>query len=268
MHLLAVILIAGAGLCYCAAAVLRWRQMGRQDDPRAGYLWPVWVGLGLHTASMILSLLEPGERDFAYGVLGVWAAVASLLFFNRYLAVPSRSLLVLPVGGMALLVAMSALAGPPPGPVHDPLPAPSGTPLIVLVHVVFMSAHLACMLVSGASGGLYLLAAKQLKSPSVRALRLPALPPLERFTERTLVAATALLLGGLATGGAAMQLSRMVSIGSPTIVLALLTMVLLVVVLALRAAARISRRGIALTAVVCMLVAALGAVSQLVAKHG
>jgi hypothetical protein len=266
MHLLAVILIAGAGLCYCAAAVLRWRQMGRADDPRAGYLWPVWVGLGLHTASMILSLLEPGERDFAYGVLGVWAAVASLLFFNRYLAVPSRSLLVLPVGGMALLVAMSALAGPPPGAVHDP--APAGTPLIVLVHVVFMSAHLACMLVCGAAGGLYLLAAKQLKSPSVRALRLPALPSLERFTERTLVAATALLLGGLATGGAAMQLSRMVSIGSPTIVLALLTMVLLVVVLALRAAARISRRGIALTAVVCMLVAALGALSQLVAKHG
>src|SRR5204862_209152 len=83
--------------------------------------------------------------------------------------------------------------------------------------------------------GMYLTAVRQLKSPSPRTLRLPSLPLLERLTERSLVVATALLMGGLATGGAAMQLSRSISLAQPSIILALMTMALLVLVLALRA---------------------------------
>jgi hypothetical protein len=263
VHFAAIVLIAAAGCCYCAAALLRWRLMGKADAPQPGYLWPMWAGMALHTASLVLSLLDTGEQDFAYGVLGVWAGVASLLFVSRYLAVPSRGVLALPVGGMALLVAMAELTGP----VHLP-PAGAPTHWISIVHGVFMALHLAVMALAGAAGGLWLVAARQLKSPSVRALRLPNLPLLERLCERSLVVGTALLLGGLATGGAAMQLSRSISLAHPTIVLALVTMALLVMTLALRAANALSRRGIAVAAVAAMALAALGSVSQLVARHG
>lgn len=262
MHLTAIILVAAAGLCYVAAALLRWRQMGVSDERTTAHLVPLWLGLALHSVSLVLSLLTPGQRDFSYGVLAVWAAVAGLFFVSRYLASPSRTILVLPVGGMALLVAMAELASGEPNPV----PA-GGTSWIVRLHVVFMALHLAVMLLSGAAGGMYLTAVRQLKSPSPRALRLPSLPLLERLTERSLVISTALLMAGLATGGAAMQLST-VSMAKPSIVLALITMALLVLVLALRATGRLNRRGVALGAVAAMLIAALGAVSQMVSTHG
>jgi ABC-type uncharacterized transport system permease subunit len=262
VHLTAIILIAAAGLCYVAAAVLRWRQMAVSDERRSAHLIPLWLGLTLHSVSLVLSLVNPGQRDFAYAVLGVWAAVASLFFVSRYLASPSRTILVLPVGGMALLVAMAELAS------GDNAPTTGATSWITRVHVGFMVLHLAVILLSGAAGGMYLTAVRQLKSSSPRALRLPSLPLLERLTERTLVIATALLMGGLATGGAAMQLTRSISLAQPSIVLALITMVLLVLVLALRSSGHLNRRGIALGAVAAMLVAALGSISQLVVAHG
>ena len=264
MHLTAIILVAAAGVCYVLAALLRWRQMGVSDERTSAHLIPLWLGLALHSVSLVLSLVNPGQRDFAYGVLAVWAAVASLFFVSRYLASPSRTILVLPVGGMALLIAMAELAG---GTTTMP-PLAGETPWITRVHVAFMALHLAMMLLSGAAGGMYLTAVRQLKSPSPRALRLPSLPLLERLTERSLVVATALLMGGLATGGAAMQMSRNISLAQPSIVLALMTMALLVVVLASRATGRLNRRGVALGAVGAMLIAALGAVSQLVVTHG
>ena len=262
MHLTAIILVAAAGVCYVIAALVRWRQMAVSDDRRSAHLIPLWLGLGLHTVSLVLSLVNPGQRDFAYGVLAVWAAVAGLFFVSRYLASPSRTILVLPVGGMALLVAMAELAS------GESPPSSGATPWITRVHVAFMALHLAVMLVSGAAGGMYLTAVRQLKSPSPRALRLPSLPLLERLTERSLVIATALLMGGLATGSAAMQLSRNVSLGKPSIVLALMTMAVLVLILALRSTGHLNRRGVALGAVWAMLIAALGAVSQLVGTHG
>lgn len=262
MHLTAIILVAAAGICYVVAALLRWRQMGVSDERTSAHLIPLWLGLALHSVSLVLSLMNPGQRDFAYGVLAVWAAVAGLFFVSRYLASPSRTILVLPVGGMALLVAMAELASP------DTTPGGEATSWITRVHVAFMALHLAVMLLSGAAGGMYLTAVRQLKSPSPRALRLPSLPLLERLTERSLVIATALLMGGLATGGAAMQLKRSISLAQPSIVLALMTMALLVLVLALRSTGRLNRRGVALGAVGAMLIAALGAVSQLVVTHG
>lgn len=262
VHLTAIILIAAAGLCYVAAAWLRWRQMALSDERTSGHLLPLWLGLTLHSVSLVLSLLNPGQRDFAYGVLAVWAAVAGLFFVSRYLASPSRTILVLPIGGMALLVAMAELAS------GESAPSTVGTPWITRVHVGFMALHLAVMLVSGATGGMYLTAVRQLKSPSPRTLRLPNLPLLERLTERSLVVATALLMGGLATGGAAMQLSRSISLAQPSIILSLITMALLVLVLALRATGQLNRRGVAMGAVTAMIIAALGSVSQLVVTHG
>jgi ABC-type uncharacterized transport system permease subunit len=262
VHLTAVILLAAAGLCYCAAAVVRWLLTAATDERRPTHLLPLWIGLTLHSVALVLSLLDAGQRGFAYGVLAVWAAVASLFFVSRYLASPSRTILVLPMGGMALLVAMAALTGPQRAePVAE-------MAWIVRLHVGFMAAHLAVMLVAGAAGGLYLLAAAQLKSPSARALRLPSLPRLERLTERSLVVATALLLGGLATGGAAMQLAPAISLAQPSIVLAMITMALLVTALALRATGWLSRRGAAHAALACMIIAALGAFSQVVKAHG
>lgn len=232
------------------------------EDRRSAHLIPLWVGLAFHTASLVLSLLDPTRRDFAYAVLAVWAAFAGLFFVNRYLASPSRAILVLPVGAMALLVAMAGFAGPAPAK------APTEMLWIVRLHVAFMASHLAAMLLAGAAGGMWLVAANQLRSPSPRALRLPSLPVVERLAERSLVVATALLLGGLATGGAAMQQSAGVNMGKPSIVIALLTMVLLVAALAARATGRLSRRGVAIAAVGTMVVAAIGALSQLVVTHG
>lgn len=263
MHLTAILLIAAAGICYVAAAVLRWRQMAVSDERRSTHLIPLWLGLTLHSVSLVLSLLDPAQRDFAYAVLAVWAAVASMFFVSRYLASPSRTILVLPVGGMALLVAMAELASG-----ANVTPVSGSTPWITRIHIGFMALHLAVMLLSGAAGGMYLTAVRQLKSSSSRALRLPSLPVLERLTERTLVIGTALLMGGLATGGAAMQLKPTISLAQPSIVLALITMVLLVLILALRATGRLNRRGVALGAVGAMSIAALGAISQLVVTHG
>jgi len=262
VHYLSIVLLALAGCCFCAAALLRWRLMGRVDAPQPKHLWPMWTGMTLLTASLVLSLCDRAEVDYAYGVLGVWAGVASLLFVSRYLAVPSRGVLALPIGGMSLLVAMAGLAGPSAHPVS------AGGHWITSVHALFMSLQLAAMVLAGAAGGLYLVAARSLKSPSVRALRLPGLPLLERLTERSLVVATALLLVGLATGGAAMQLSRAISLAHPTILLSLSTMAVLVATLALKATERINRRGVAVAAVAAMALAALGAASQLVSTHG
>ncbi len=262
MHLTAIILIAAAGLCYVAAAVLRWRQMAVSDERRSAHLIPLWLGLALHTVSLVLSLLDPAQRDFAYAVLAVWAAVASMFFVSRYLTSPSRTILVLPVGGMALLVAMAELASGKDQPSTD---VTSG---ITRFHVGLMILHIGVMLLSGAAGGMYLTAVRQLKASSSRALRLPSLPLLERLTERSLVIGTALLMGGLATGGAAMQLKPTMTLAQPSIVLALITMVLLVLVLALRATGRLNRRGVALGAVGAMVIAALGLISQMMGAHG
>jgi ABC-type hemin transport system substrate-binding protein len=63
-------------------------------------------------------------------------------------------------------------------------------------------------------------------------------------------------------------LSRVIKLAQPSIVLALITMALLVLVLALRATGRLTRRGVALGAVTAMIIAALGAISQQVVTHG
>src|SRR5690606_19539339 len=118
---------------------------------------------------------------------------------RHYLTAPSRKLLLLPAGGMAILLAMAGLAPPADA-------ATASGPILVL-HIIFMTLALTAHLVSAGSGLLYLLAVRSLKEGAVRALRMPALPNLDRLCERALVIATGLLLGGLATGGVAMRAS-------------------------------------------------------------
>ena len=101
-----------------------------------------------------------------------------------------------------------------------------------------------------------------------RATRLPALPVLERLLERGLVWGTALLIGGLATGGAAMRVSLTFRILHPTALLGLVEVGLLVAVLAMHRTRSLSRRALALTAMACLAIALLGTLSLVVSAHG
>jgi hypothetical protein len=264
MHYLAIVLLAAAGISYCASAIARWRRLATPGEG-GGHLWLVWVGLALHTVGLVVSFADRANPDFTYGVLGVWAAVASLFFLQRFLVMPSRWLLVLPLGGMAILLAMAALAG---GALPHAQTANQKMPLIVTVHIIFMATHLAASLLAGAAGGLYLLAGRQLKSAKPSAFKLPNLPLLENLTERGLIVATALLIGGLATGGAAIQLSPGFSLMHPTALLGLVNMTLMIVALGARAANRFGRRAVAWAAIACLLINACVSVSQLVVRHG
>jgi len=261
MHMLAVVLVAAAGVGYVLAAGLRWRALGRGETV-AGGGWALWSALALHSAGLTVSLVDPAQRAFAYGALAAWAAVAALVFLRRYLAMPSAWLLVLPAGGMALLLAMAGLASRPPGG-----EAPTEHRWIVGVHLAFVVAYLAAALVAGSSALAYLVAARLLKLARFSALKLPQLPALERLYERALVVATALLLVVLATGGAAIQLSTRLSLGDPLVTLAVAAMVLNCLALGLRAADRLGRRGLALAAVGSLILAVLSALKQVLGSH-
>lgn len=261
MHLAAVVLMALAGICYCLVAVRRWILL-KLAHGVAGRPWLVWFGMALHSVALVLSLIDAEHPDFAHAVLGSWAALASLLFLSRFLASPNRWLLVLPVGGMALLLAVAGLA------VRPKDPATGHMPPIVVVHIIFMTLQLAASLLAGASAFVYLLAVKQLKAAQAGAFTLPHLPKLDHLFERSLVVATALLIGGLATGGAAMRLSGTFSLAHPASLLSLVNMGLLVLAWGLRLANRLGRRGLAWSAIASLAVGAIATVSLIVNRHG
>lgn len=261
MHLTAVVLIAFAGLCYCLVAGRRWLRLRLVQDV-AGRSWLVWIGMVLHSAGLALSLIDAEHPDFAHAVLGSWAALASLLFLSRFLASPNRWLLVLPVGGMVLLLAMAGLAVRPRDPSAAHMPA------IVVIHILFMTGQIAASLLAGASAFVYLLAVKQLKAAHAAAFTLPNLPRLDHLFERSLVLATALLIGGLATGGAAMRLAGTFSLVHPAALLSLANMGLLVLAWSLRLANRLGRRALAMAAIASLAVAAIATVSLIVNRHG
>lgn len=262
MHLLALVCLAVCGVAYCAAAVRRWSGLGAAPDlPLPPVGWLLGIGFAALTGALIASLLESGSHDFAYMVLGGWAATAALHFALGFLTAPTRVLLVLPIGCLALLLALA-------GTVRPGHAGESSTHLIVILHSVCMALHLAVALVAGGAGGLYLIAVRQLKRASARAFRLPPLPLLEKVTERALVIATALLMAGLATGGAAIGGSRSVSLAHPSVVIAFVSLLLLALLLGLRIGGRINRRGVALVAVQTMVLAALSAAALQVVTHG
>jgi hypothetical protein len=139
---------------------------------------------------------------------------------------------------------------------------------ITVLHIAFMAAYLGAIFIAGSAAGLYVIAARQLKTASRRAFRLPELPTLERVADRGLVIATALLMGGVATGGAAMELAHGLALTNPTIIIGLVNLALLVAVLAARATHRLYRRGLAYATIACMIVSAVGFLSLQVTVHG
>ncbi len=265
VHTFALVCLVCAGVAYCAAAVSRWLGLGAAagvPGPRLG--WLLGVGFAALTAGLVASLLESGPHDVAYAVLGCWATAAALHFALGFLTAPTRVLLILPVGCLALLLALAGLARGGETPVGA-----SSLRAIVILHSVCMASHLAVALVAGGAGGLYLIAVRQLKRASARAFRLPPLPLLERVCERGLVIATALLMAGLATGGAAIgHGSNPINLTHPALVIAFLSLALLVLLFALRLAGRLNRRGLALVAVQTMALAILSALALQVVAHG
>ncbi len=271
MHLLAIVLSALAGLVYCSAGVLRWRRMAVPEDtassPRLPLTALLWAGFAAHSAALVIALCDAQHLDFAFGVLGGWAAVAALIFAGRFLTAPNRGLLLLPVGCMGLIVAVAAIP-------DEHLLRDGHTPAVVLAHIAFMSLHLAAMLIAGGAGGLWLLGVRQVKSASARAFRLPPLPLLERLTARSLVIAAALLMGGLVTGAAALHYQASVpgraawTLLHPTFVIPILNLALLVAVLGARGAQGLGRRGLAWAALLAMAIAAIGQVSLQLVAHG
>ena len=261
MHQISLVCLALAGACYIAAAIQRWRGLRTGVIHRLS--WPMVLGFTALTGGLAASLAEDGSRDFAFGVLGVWSAMAGTLFAAGWISGPTRGLLALPVGCLAILLAMLGLTNP-----AQTEESGTGTRLVTLVHAGCMAAHLAASLVAGGAGGIYLLAVRSLKQTPVLGLRLPPLPVLEILIERSLVIAAGLLMAGLAAGGAAMQVGTKVSFWHPAILLSLAAMVLMTVALGLRLSGRLNRRGLALVAVQTMILSGLSTLALQVLTHG
>ncbi|GDY12071.1 hypothetical protein LBMAG53_09490 [Planctomycetota bacterium] len=268
MHLAAVVLLALAGLLAGWSAWLRWTGLGTSaaDDRGRAWVAALWAAFACLTAGLLASLVEAGHRDFCYFVLAVWAAVAAALFVGRSLSTPSLPLLMLPIAAVALLLAMAGFFRLGAG--QGDLTRLGGTPVIVWIHVGFMLAAMAVLLVAGAAGALYLVARRALKRDSGRGLRLPPLPLLEQLTERAVVVGTALLSAGIATGGAAMQISTGFTLVSPAALIGLGHLVVLLFALGLRATGRLPRHRLATVAVVSLALSAAGGMAVLVLAHG
>jgi len=264
MHSVALVLVALAGFSFVLGGVLRWRRLFRPGVDTDRWLWPMWLGLGLLSGGLVCSLIDGRHRDFGYAVLGIWAAIASLFFLARYLTLPSRGLLVLPLAAMALLVVMASMAsGPAPSDADRGMGGwLSGT------HIVFMAAHMAAIFIAGTAAAFWLLARRQLKGGELVALKLPSLPLLEAFYERGLVVSAALLIGGLATGGAAIQQSEDFELLQGTPLLGLLSMALLIIFLGLRAVDRISKRSMAGGTLAVLAVTSCSVLILLFESHG
>ena len=262
LHYLALTLVTLAGLCFCLAAIIRLRrlQSGHRSNGH-GWIWPVWTGITFLTVGFVISLIEGQHERFRFGVMSSLAAIASLFFASRFLTLPSRGLLALPVGGMALLVAMSGLTETHRVAAQDPAIEPESMPFSLLVHIIIMCGHLAAMLFAGAVGGLYLVTSRKLKTSLDVALQLPSLSTLERLCEKSLIVATALLIGGLVTGGAAMLKTNSISLLSLPVLSAMLSMAVLVIILAARLTGKLNRSHLAIGSLFVLGLAALSIIS-------
>jgi hypothetical protein len=260
MHFAAILLLVLAGLAYCLAGWWRWRVLGREGA--AHRRWPAWLGFLLLSAALVVEHVAGPQRDLAHAVLGAWAAAGAVHVAAGWAAGQAAALLLVPAGALAIL---AALVGVFPRPVAVE-PAVS-TRLVGRLHILAMALHLGAALVAGAAGGLWLVASQQLKRPSARALALPPLPRLERLCERSLVVTAALLTAGLACGGAALEGSQPVALLHPSVFAAGLNLLLLASALSLRAAGRLSRRGLALAALGIGALAVVCALGLLVVVH-
>lgn len=237
MHDAALILLILAGASFCLGGILRWRSLSGAGGRReVGFLW---LGMALLSVVVVVALLDGQHLRFLYAVLAVWAAVAATFFVTAFLAMPGPGLLVLPAGGLALLVAVIAGLEQPNADFAD------GVSWFTLVHVLFMASYSGVILIGGAAAGLYLMAARELKAASRRSLLLPRLPVLARIAYVALVVGCALLIGGVATGGAAMRLREGFSALSPVPILAVVNLIALSLALGAHALHGFGQRALA-----------------------
>ena len=260
-HIATVALTAMAGIGYVWAAARQWLRLGDAAIPaQAGSWW--WVAFALQTAALTISLFDPDNRTLAYGELAAWSAVAAIMFAGRFVDAPVRLLLALPLGAVVLLIAIAGGTA-----VGDPPSDGSGS-WIIKIHVGFMIIHLSALVAAGAMATLYILAADRLKAADPRATRLPTLPEMERFIERSLIWGTALLIGGLATGGGAIRLSQNFQLVHPTSLLGMSEMIILITVLSMHHARRLSRRALAVGALAGLTISVIGTLSLMRFAHG
>lgn len=244
MRAAALILVFLAGLALCIGGCVRLVQVIRRRDGGPGRSWLgfVWASMLLLTGALLATIVDGRHLAFICAVLGAWSALASALFLARFMTGPSLSLLALPAGAVALLVAPAWGTGRVGGVSAGEDLAISEGGWIVWLHVLFMSTHIAAALVTAASAAIWTVTRRHLKQASATAFHMPALPRLELVIERGLIVAAALLIGGLATGGAAAAGSgTQFDLWHTTPILALVDMALLMVVLAMHATQRLNR---------------------------
>lgn len=258
-----VILLALAGICYICAAIVRWRGLARdQQAPRPIAL--LLGGLLAHVLATAMSFAVGGGGDFTFAALGSLLAALAMLVGTRFLSVHSPGLLLLPVGIMAVLVALFALVDSSRfGREADQ------RSLVFYVHIIFMSANLAAGLLASAAAGMFLVVSRQLKAASQRALRLPQLPPLAILCQRSLLLALAMLVGGMVSGAVAIDPESGFTALHPTVLLAVVTMIVIAILLFVHASERISHRSLCWGAMLTLILEALIVVSVMaVPAHG
>ena len=171
--------------------------------------------------------------------MGSLLAALAMLIGTRFLSVNSPGLLLLPVGVMALLVAIFAMIDS-----SNLGRSMDQRSLVFYIHIIFMSANLAAALLAAAAAGMYLVVSRQLKAASERALRLPQLPPLGRLCERSLLVALTMLIGGMVSGAVAIGPESSFSALHPTILVGWSAMGIMTLLLILRASKRLTYRGL------------------------
>ena len=258
MHMSAVILLGVAGCLFCIGAVVYWLRIARQSAV-SDNVSMVIVGFAMTTltGSLVLSIIDHRQPEFTYAVLSTWSAVAAMLFIKRFLSMPSRSLLMVPMGAMAVMVAIVAVMDLP-----EAAQERSGSlPFVTIIHILFMSLFLGASLVSGAAGFTYFLADRQLRSASERAFKLPSLPSLRRVCFTGLVFACALLCGGLATGAAATTYVEAFDYLHPIVIVSVLNMLLLLSVLFMDMTRGINQKFLSTVSIILLLLAILSVIS-------
>ena len=152
-------LLGIAGLCYVIAAVVRWYGLSKSNSHKRPWAL-LALGLCAHLSATVISFVTAGGADFAYSSMGSLLAALAMLIGTRFLSVNSPGLLLLPVGLMALLVAIFAtIDSSNLGRSMDQ------RSLVFYVHIIFMSANLAAVLLASAAAGMYLVVSRQLKTP-------------------------------------------------------------------------------------------------------
>ena len=258
MHFAAVILLGVAGCLFCVAAFVYWRRLTSSADGKdAVSMTIVGIAMTALSAALILSMIDQSEREFTYAVLSTWAAVGAMLFIKRFLSMPSRSLLMVPMGAMALMIAVVSVMDPPAAESA----AKEALPFVTLIHIIFMSLFLVAALVAGAASMAYFIADRQLRSATERAFKLPSLPSLRSMTFVSLVIACAVLCAGLATGAAATTYVEAFNYAHPIVIISIVDVIILLILLFLEVTRGLGQRTLSIMAIIILLSAICSVVS-------